>query len=506
MTSTEYKRLEIKKFSLVASRKSADTRFWRRFKIPITVKEYAAVTDIQFSPTAPYDFAVTSSTRVQVYSSVTNTVRKTISRFKETAYSGTIRNDGKVLVAGDATGLVQLFDLNSRAILRTFRGHHGPVHVSKFSTVNTHILTASDDKSVRYWDIPTESVICTFDEHKDYVRTAAVLEENPNLIVSGAYDHTLKLWDTRENKCVMTLDHGLPVECVLPFRGGALIASAGGNKVKVWDIMAGGRALQTISNSQKTVTCLTFDGTNTRLLSGSLDNHVKVYNLQDYKVVHSIKYPSPILSLGVSPDDTRLVVGMNNGLLSIRQRVVKTKDLLADQSSTTSMRLRGGTKAYFERGANPLKANPNDLLVESQKFKRLRPYDRYLRKFQYGNALDVALSGNVEVVVVVSLLDELMLRDGLLIALSRRDDVSLEPIIKFLAKNILNPRYSVLLIDVVNVVLDLYEGVVEQSPVITDLLFRLRKSINEELKVQRDLYKLQGLMDLILSSAAVLRA
>lgn len=87
------------------------------------MKEFAAVSSIHFSETKPHDFAVTASTRIQIYSSKTHQVKKTISRFKDVAYSGTIRADGRLVVAGDATGLIQLFDIGSRAILRTFRDH-----------------------------------------------------------------------------------------------------------------------------------------------------------------------------------------------------------------------------------------------------------------------------------------------------------------------------------------------------------------------------------------------
>ena len=78
---------------------------------------------MSFPPVAPYNFAVTSSTRVQIYSSKTHRPKKTISRFNDTAYSACFREDGKLIVAGDATGVVQLFDINSRAILRKFDDH-----------------------------------------------------------------------------------------------------------------------------------------------------------------------------------------------------------------------------------------------------------------------------------------------------------------------------------------------------------------------------------------------
>ena len=45
----------------------------------------------------------------------------------------------------------------------------------------------------------------------------------------------------------------------------------GGNKIKVWDVHRGVGALATVSNHQKTITCLALDHTNTKLISGSLD-------------------------------------------------------------------------------------------------------------------------------------------------------------------------------------------------------------------------------------------
>ncbi|CAN0489151.1 unnamed protein product, partial [Scytosiphon promiscuus] len=55
---------------------------------------------------------------------------------------------------------------------------------------------------------------------------------------------------------------------------------------QVWDLLGGGgqgRLLHTLANHQKTVTCLALDGTGSRLLTGGLDRHVKIYNLENFK-------------------------------------------------------------------------------------------------------------------------------------------------------------------------------------------------------------------------------
>ena len=386
--SLDYQKLQIKRFPSLSGRKTAESRYWRRFKFPILIKEYAAVTSIDFSPTLPHDFAVTSSTRIQVYSPRTHTVIKTFSRFNDVVYSGKFRRDGKLIVAGDETGLVQVFDVDTKSILRSFKNHEGPVHVAQFSLDNIHIFSAADDKTVRCWDLPTGSLLTTFDEHQDYVRAGATTLDHPNLCLTGSYDRTVKLWDIRSPSSVITLNHEHPVESVLMFPNGGMALSAGSNIIKVWDMLRGGRPVYSFSNHQKTITSMCFDSSCSRLISASLDHHIKIYSTQDFKTMHSVKYPAPLLSVSISPDDTHLVTGMANGILSIRQRLVKTEDLSKNQEWKN--RLHAGTYRYFVRGKSHL-ADPQDFLVTSSKKPKLRKYEAFLRKFQYKNALDASL-------------------------------------------------------------------------------------------------------------------
>ena len=56
------------------------------------------------------------------------------------------------------------------------------------------------------------------------------------------------------------------------FPSGGTGVTAGGNVVRVWDLLhRGGRVLAGFSSHQKTITTLTFDGSCGRLLSAGLD-------------------------------------------------------------------------------------------------------------------------------------------------------------------------------------------------------------------------------------------
>jgi WD40 repeat protein len=74
----------------------------------------------------------------------------------------------------------------------------------------------------------------------------------------------------------------------------------GGTDIKVWDALAGGKLLAKITQHHKTVTCLKITSDGHKILSGSLDRHVKVYDTGTYKTLHTMEYPNSILSIGIS--------------------------------------------------------------------------------------------------------------------------------------------------------------------------------------------------------------
>ena len=93
------------------------------------------------------------------------------------------------------------------------------------------------------------------------------------------------------------MDHKSPVSALLSLNGH--IFSAGHVYCKVWEL----RMLKDIaefSPHSKNITSLAVSG-NT-VISGSLDRCVKVFNGDDFTVYRSVKYPSPVCSVGVNPD------------------------------------------------------------------------------------------------------------------------------------------------------------------------------------------------------------
>ncbi|KAF5344080.1 hypothetical protein D9758_008905 [Tetrapyrgos nigripes] len=469
----DYQPVVVKTHPRPSSKSNPESRYWRQFRYPVFVKEYAPVTSVHFSPSKPHRYAVTAASRVQIYAPRTQKVTKTVSRFKDVARSGNIRADGNLLVAGDDTGLVQIFDINSRAILRTFDSHKQPVHVAKFSPLTpTQVLSCSDDTTAKIWDVPSQSCVTTFIAHTDYIRSGQASTSNPHLFLTGSYDSTARLFDSRSGQCEMVMGGGsssgsnVPVEQVLMFPSGTVVLSAAGPILRVWDLVAGGRCVRALSNHQKTVTALAFNANASRLLTGGLDQMVKVYDISTYKTVHTMRYPAPILCLAISPDETHIAAGMTDGTLSVRRRNPKASETSGDAVLASAV-LRAGTFESFLGGSLPMigkgtvkskaKFKPlgevDEFRIESKRTKRLKNYDKLLKSFKYSAALDSVLRKHVPPTTTFSLIQELIHRDGLRTALAGRDDVLLEPILRLLVKHVTDPRFGELVCDVAGIVI-----------------------------------------------------
>lgn len=459
----------------------------------------------------------------------TTRVVKTISRFKDVARSAHFRTDARLLVAGEDSGAVQVFDTNSRTILRTFKGHELPVHVSRFSSNPTQVLTASDDRTVRLWDMPEQAAVRVFEGHDDYVRSGAVSPDNANLVLSGSYDGTVRLWDARMSERggeAIRMEHGAPVEDVLvfPTGGSSMAMSAGGPIVRSWDLLSGGRCTHAASNHQKTVTSLALSvdsgaefsaaqggtGGGMRVLSAGLDHLVKVYDpADDMRVTHTMRYPSPILSMAVSPDESHIAVGMADGTLCVRKRELRASEVESRARRRTA--LHTGAFEHFntrsERASAATRAD--ELSVERTRRQRLRQYDRLLKAFRYRDALDAALQHGVPAAVTFALIMELMRRspqggaDGLRRAVSGRDDITLEPLLRFLLRHVANPQYTPLVCDALLVVVDTYASVLGQSPIIDDLFGRIWSKLGEELRLHTQLFQVKGALEMVLARAAL---
>ncbi|XP_068461468.1 U3 small nucleolar RNA-associated protein 15 homolog [Clinocottus analis] len=493
-----FKPTKIQVYPKLGEKVTQDTLYWKNYKAPVQIKEFGAITSINFSPVAPHNFAVTAFTRIHIYGPFSQEPVKTLTRFKDTAYCGRFRSDGQLLVAGCEDSVVRLFDVGGKVALRMFKGHTKAVHVTDFTSDRYQILTGSDDYSCRLWDIPNATELNSYREHTDYVRCGVTSKLNRDLFITGSYDHTLKLFDARAEKSVMTMDHGQPVESLLLYPSEGLLVSAGGRYVKVWDLLKGGLPLVSMKNHHKTVTSLCLSSNGQRLLSASLDRHVKVYNTTNYKVVHNFDYAASILSVALAPDDESIVAGMTNSILSIKHR--KSPE---ESSDTSGRQRRQPSYRVFVKGKNYV-PKQDDYLVSKPVKQHLAKYDTQLKKFNVSKSLDTALETWTKLrkpEVTVAVIKELDRRGTLKNALAGRDEQGLGRLLNFLIGNVVDPRFAPVLAPAAEMILDIYRQVVGQSAVVDRQLLRLQDLLSREIDYQQELIEVLGMLDTLFASS-----
>ncbi len=188
---------------------------------------------------------------------------KTFSKFRERSHGGRLRRDGRLLAAGGDDGAVRLFNLATKTQLRIFQGHSRATRRTDFTSDLRRLASFSDDRTVSIWDIAANERICNFSGHKvsgtgchththtpspppfrkifkhrwflpvqDYVRAGCASSLTSSLVASGSYDHTVRLWDQRQQggaggSQVLCVDHGSPVEAVAFMPNESLLVSAG---------------------------------------------------------------------------------------------------------------------------------------------------------------------------------------------------------------------------------------------------------------------------------------
>lgn len=513
--SSNRQRIVTSRAPLLPQQTTPEQRYWRQYSSAQLVKEHNSVTHIAFNPKSPFDFAVTSSTRVQIFSSRTRQVVKTFSRFKDVVYSASYRQDGKLLVAGDATGLVSVYDsYNPRSILLSINASTHPTRVTKFHPQDSKTLvTASDDRVTRVWDIshayePTLELTGA----SDYIRSICFVPSAPHLIASGSYDGLLRLYDTRKegNTPIYSLNHDQPIEDIISISPTQL-ASCGGSNFKVWDLTST-KKLYERGNFNKTVTCMdyveNFDSPmQSALIASSLDGHVKVFDpLDNFKVKFGWKFSSAVLSCAVSPSDAtgnrHLVAGMSSGLLAIRTKKKEKKTAKrADALSAVSERpTKSNNFQRMMRGSEY--EGDQEHIIHNDRVKqqrRIRAFERYINQFKWSEALDSAFVPGMAKELTLTALQELRKRGKIRVALYNRDESSLEPLLNWCMKGIEDVRSATIVADWIAVVLELYGNTLESSSILRGMIVDLRNKVREEVYKAKEAQKIEGMLQLLSS-------
>jgi F-box/WD-40 domain protein MET30 len=232
--------------------------------------------------------------------------------------------DGNLLASGSIDKSVKIWNFEDKSTF-CLRGHKDWINAVRVDAESRTVFSASDDCTVRLWDLDTRRTIRTFEGHVGQVQQLILLPaeyepddpdayeeiddaasstnsqasdqytppppENTNTfadwpdsrprpakyMLTGGLDSTIRLWSVETGRCLKTFfGH---VEGIWALAGDTLrfVSGAEDRMVKVWDARSG-KCERTITGHAGPVTCLGLS--DSRLVSGSEDCEVRVLDFR----------------------------------------------------------------------------------------------------------------------------------------------------------------------------------------------------------------------------------
>ncbi|MFJ3338626.1 trypsin-like peptidase domain-containing protein [Streptomyces sp. NPDC086766] len=204
--------------------------------------------------------------------------------------------DRTLLASASNDHTIRLWDVDTGEPLRVLAGHTGPVRALACLTDSDQTLLASadTDHTIRLWDVTTGHSMRAFGVHAAYINALCpVPVGDRTLLASASNDHTIRLWDVDAGEPLHVLTgHTGPVRALacLTDSDQTLLASAGTDRtIRLWD-PASGRGVQILDTGTAWINalCPVAVGQQTLLATAGNDQVIRLWDPQKGSIVHTI--------------------------------------------------------------------------------------------------------------------------------------------------------------------------------------------------------------------------
>ena len=196
------------------------------------------------------------------------------------------------------------------AQLAVLRGHESGVHGVAFSPDENRIVSGSFDHTVRVWDARSGVELADLRGHTAAV-TSVAFSPSGDRVVSGSDDKTIRVWDARSGaEMVVLYGHTNRVTSVAFSPDGDCIVSGSQDQtVRVWDASSGAE-LAIFRGHENFVESVAFSPGGNQIASGSRDQTVRVWDVRS-SVAHAVLrgHKSGVSSVAFSLGGDRIVSG-----------------------------------------------------------------------------------------------------------------------------------------------------------------------------------------------------
>lgn len=223
------------------------------------------------------------------------------------------REDAGFFISGSTDCLVKVWDpsLRGSELRATMKGHSGTVRA--ISSDRGKVVSGSDDQSVIVWDKQTSQLLEELKGHDAQVSCVRML--SGERVLTASQDGTVKMWDVRTDTCVATIGRCSSAVLCMEYDDATGILAAGGRDAigNVWDIRAG-RQMHKLLGHTKWIRSIRMVGDT--VLTGSDDWTARMWSVSRGTCDAVLAcHAGPVQCVEYSATDKGIVTGSTDGLL-----------------------------------------------------------------------------------------------------------------------------------------------------------------------------------------------
>jgi WD40 repeat protein len=190
-----------------------------------------------------------------------------------------ITADGQYAVSASDDHTLKVWDLKRGVEVRCLTGHSDWVRAVAVIPNTSRVISASDDHTLRIWNIETGLLEATIDTYGDWIRSLAI-DPDARYAISASDDCSLRIWNL-ENKTLLRSLRGHTGEvntlAITP-DGRLLLSGSDDRTIRIWDIQHGTEVC-VLKGHRAAVTALAVTRNGRYAISASADDTLRRWDL-----------------------------------------------------------------------------------------------------------------------------------------------------------------------------------------------------------------------------------
>ncbi len=232
--------------------------------------------------------------------------------------------DGKEIATASEDKTIKIWDLNTKTNTSTISGHNKSVLSVKFSPDGKNIFSCSDDSLIRLWNKDSEKLIKTFKGHTGGVKTIDISPDG-KLLASGSDDYNIILWDINRGSKIKWLKfHKSIVTCVeFSPDGNYLVSGSEDNSIAVWDIK-NNRQSRYFTGHSDSVYSISLSPDGTKIATASSDKTIKIWDFKSCRLLHVMEDFTKTVVSCIFSKDRPLLISLSDSIKIANEKTLKT--------------------------------------------------------------------------------------------------------------------------------------------------------------------------------------